>query len=396
MERTRAAALLTRSPAEPARSSRTRARRARLATAAGSGTREAVIADVEDEARERASSWSRDVEEVGVSAHRQVVGVGALRDLLGDRVLVEYGRHGGALVAVVVTRSRSRVVHLGDEVEVDAQLRALLFALRRLANPRAAASSEAARASADLRVRELRRLLVEPLGVGLDDELVVVPDGSLHGVPWAALHAAPVATAPSATLWARTASHSAPRAGGTVLVAGPELDGADEEVAALGVLHPGATVLGPRRSTADEVLPALAQADLGHLACHGTLRADNPMFSSLALADGPVTVQELHAAGAAPRRLVLASCHGGADVAFAGGEVLGLVSAMLAQGTDGVVASIAAVPDVEAVDLMVGLHRRLRAGDSLAHALHTAREGVDRQTPGGYVNWCTFGVHGAA
>ncbi|MGN8247000.1 CHAT domain-containing protein [Cellulomonas soli] len=397
MERTRAAALLTRSPAEPARNPRTRERRARLATTAGQGTRDALVADVDDQVRERTSAWSRDVDDFEAPpAHRQVVGLGPLRDALGDRVLVEYGRHEGALVAVVVTRSRSRVVDLVDEAEVDAQLRALLFALRRLANPRAAASAEAARASADLRVRELRRLLVDPLGIGVDDELVVVPDGSLHGVPWAALHPAPVATAPSATLWLRTAGQSGSRPGGTVLVAGPELDGAQEEVAALGELHPGATVLGPRQSTADEVLGALAAADLGHLACHGTLRADNPMFSSLALADGPVTVQELHAAGAAPRRLVLASCHGGADVAFAGGEVLGLVSAMLAQGTDGVVASIAAVPDVEAVDLMVGLHRRLRAGDTLAHALHTARAGIDRQTPGGYVNWCTFGVHGAA
>ena len=110
------------------------------------------------------------------------------------------------------------------------------------------------------------------------------------------------------------------------------------------------------------MVAALADADLAHLACHGSPRADNPMFSSLLLADGPVTVQELHGAGVAPHRLVLASCHSGADVAYAGDEVLGFVSTMLAQGTAGVVASIAAVPDVAAVDLMLELHRRLRDG----------------------------------
>ena len=129
--------------------------------------------------------------------------------------------------------------------------------------------------------------------------------------------------------------------------------------------------------SAEPVLAALADADLGHLACHGSLRADNPMFSSLILADGPVTVQELHGAGVAPHRLVLASCHSGADVAYAGDEVLGFVSAMLAQGTAGVVASIAAIPDVAAVDLMLELHRgtgrRADAGAGAARGPRTRR-----------------------
>ena len=107
------------------------------------------------------------------------------------------------------------------------------------------------------------------------------------------------------------------------------------------------------------------------------------MFSSLLLADGPVTVQELHGAGVAPHRLVLASCHSGADVAYVGDEVLGFVSAMLAQGTAGVVASIAAVPDVAAVDLMLELHRGLRDGQTLARALHAARGRIDRRQPRG-------------
>ena len=157
----------------------------------------------------------------------------------------------------------------------------------------------------------------------------------------------------------------------------------------LAMSEPAASLVAP-------VSRALATADLAHLACHGVPRADNPMFSSLVLADGAVTVQELHRAGVAPRRLVLASCHSGADVAYAGDEVLGFVSAMLARGTAGVVANIATVPDVEVVDLMVGLHRRLAAGQTMARALHAARGEVDRDTPAGFVNWCTFGAHGAA
>ena len=239
-------------------------------------------------------------------------------------------------------------------------------------------------------------MVLEPLALNPTDELVVVPVGRLHGIPWSALHDGPLALAPSATFWMRTLETGPTGGGRTVLVAGPGLAGAQEEVDALRAVHPDAQVVASQQSFAAPVAALLADADLGHLACHGSLRADNPMFSSLELADGPVTVQELHTAGVAPRRLVLASCHAGADVAYAGGEVLGFVSAMLAQGTAGVVASVAAIPDVEAVDLMVALHRGLAAGDTMARALHTARGLIDRETPGGYVNWCTFSAHGAA
>ena len=120
------------------------------------------------------------------------------------------------------------------------------------------------------------------------------------------------------------------------------------------------------------------------------------MFSSLLLSDGPLTVQELYARGLAPHRLVLAACESGAGVSYAGDEVLGFVSALLARGTAGVLASTAAVPDVEAVDLMTAIHRQLAQGATMAHALHIARESQDTEDPGSYVNWCTFNAHGAA
>jgi hypothetical protein len=32
----------------------------------------------------------------------------------------------------------------------------------------------------------------------------------------------------------------------------------------------------------------------------------------------------------------------------------------------------------------------------MARALHAARGEIDRRSPGGFVNWCTFTAHGAA
>jgi CHAT domain-containing protein len=120
------------------------------------------------------------------------------------------------------------------------------------------------------------------------------------------------------------------------------------------------------------------------------------MFSSLLLSDGPLTVQEIYARGLAPHRLILAACESGAQVSYAGDEVLGFVSALLARGTAGILASSTAVPDVGAVGLMTAVHRRLARGATLAHALHEARQASDTGDPASYVNWCTFNAHGAA
>ncbi|WP_456787501.1 CHAT domain-containing protein [Cellulomonas sp. P5_C5] len=401
MERTRAAALLMPVPAPSVPLTREHPQAVEVADAVpvevrdGSATRAAR----DDEHEARAAGWRQTIDPPARSPRpADVVSLADLRVSLGERTLVEFGSFEGRFVAVVVEPRLSRLVELGPTAAVLDELRPLLFALRRLANVRSAAAAGAARASADLRIARLRALLMAPLGIAGDAEIVVVPVGMLHGVPWSCLHDGPLAQAPSATFWARTLRAADEHADGgrTVLVAGPELDGALEEVEALRAVHAGALVLTHERSHAEAVVSALADADLAHLACHGSPRADNSMFSSLLLADGPVTVQELHGAGVAPHRLILASCHSGADVAYLGDEVLGFVSAMLAQGTAGVVASIAAVPDVAAVDLMLELHRGLRDGMTLARALHAARGQVDRDTPEGFVNWCTFSAHGAA
>ncbi|MGE5293044.1 MAG: CHAT domain-containing protein [Micromonosporaceae bacterium] len=360
------------------------------------------------ESRIRRTTWrARSV--AGTAA--APVTVAGLRDHLAGRVLVAYGMLGEDLIAVVIERRRSRLAVLGPLGPVREQLRMLLFALRRMTQPRPQAQLAAARASADVRVRRLTELLMQPLKVPADAEVVVIPLPGLQGIPWSALHDGPVCLAPSATFWvlsslaarARQAhkpgrgSPSDDRANGSVvLVAGPDLPGAVAEVESLAQIYPLAAHMAPPASTVDRVADALAGANLAHLACHGVLRADNPMFSSLLLSDGPLTVQELYARGLAPHRLILAACESGSMVHYAGDEVLGFVSALLARGTAGVIASTAAVLDVEAVDFMTAVHRKLASGATLAHALHQARASQDISDPANYVCWCIFNAHGAA
>jgi tetratricopeptide (TPR) repeat protein len=320
-----------------------------------------------------------------------------LRAALGRATLVEYGRAGTDLIAVVVGVRRARLVHLGPIDGVRAPGDALFFALRRLSRPRPAASLAAARASADAALTRLRQLLLDPLRLSPDGELVVVPFGPLHGLPWPALHGGPVTSAPSAAFWARTrALAAAAPPGGLVVVAGPELEGARAEAAALGQLYPAAQLLTPPESTVAAVTRALEGASTVHFACHGRLRSDNPMFSALLLSDGSLTVQELTGGLRPPHRVILAACESGSAVHYAGDEFVGFVSALMARGTAGVLASIAAIPDMPTATLMTALHRRLLAGDTLGSALHAARGTLDTRDPATFVTWCTLTAHGAA
>ena len=137
--------------------------------------------------------------------------------------------------------------------------------------------------------------------------------------------------------------------------------------------YPQAMVLADGRATADRVLAAMDGAWLVHIAAHGTFRADSPLFSALELDDGPLTVYDLERLGRAPHRVVLSSCSSALGGPSGADELLGLVSALVALGSSGVVASVVPVNDPATVPLMVGLHGRLRLGDDLAEALAQAR-----------------------
>jgi tetratricopeptide (TPR) repeat protein len=397
-ERTRAVALLTVEPPAP---EEVRDERAALAAVHSeiqtvrreSGTEPAVLRARQRsiEERIRRGTWHRRAVGGGPAA---VVAARELPPLLGDRALVSFGRDGPEVFAVVRHRGRWRTHRLAEWAPVKFEGDALLFALRRLTRPGSPRALQSSRASAEHALDRLAELLIRPLGLEPDVPLVVVPARGTHRIPWAALWPAPVSVAPSASLWARTALRPAV-VGDVVVIGGPGLPGAEQEVAEVARHHRGARVMVPPASTVDDVLAAMEKADLVHLACHGLLRADNPTFSALEVSDGRLTVHELDLRGIAPRRIVLAACDSAADVAYAGDELLGFVGALLARGTAGLVASVVAVGDVEAVELMGALHAELATGASMADALHAARTGIDRVDPRGFVNWCAFTAYGA-
>jgi tetratricopeptide (TPR) repeat protein len=318
-----------------------------------------------------------------------------IRELLGDSVLVEYGLLDGEVFAAVVSRAGVSVTRLASLAVIRDELQKVSFSLRILSRRSRAQLDPRQIQLARERISRLRMLLVEPLSIPPDHPLVLVPVDVLQSVPWTALHDAPVSLSPSASFWSRSKQAVPPRRDHVVLVAGPGLPAAVDEVRRIAGVQTDPVVLCPPDSTVSRVADALEDARTAHFACHGLVRADNPMFSALALSDGDLTVQELELRDLAPYRVVLAACEATADVSYTGGEMLGFVSALMARGTAGVLGSIQLVPDQATSSLMVTLHEQMRRHESLGSALHAARASLDREDPADLVNWCSFTAYGA-
>jgi CHAT domain-containing protein len=125
------------------------------------------------------------------------------------------------------------------------------------------------------------------------------------------------------------------------------------------------------------------------------LSPDNPLFSSLTMADGPLFVHDLERVAALPHTVVLAACDSGRNAVLAGDELLGLSGAFLAGGTAQLVASVVPVPDHETGTLMVALHREIIAGAVPAAALRTVQRELAGDSPAAFAAATGFVCLGA-
>jgi len=112
------------------------------------------------------------------------------------------------------------------------------------------------------------------------------------------------------------------------------------------------------------------------VAAHGTFRADNPQFSSLHLADGPLTVYDLERIVRPPEWIVLSACEAGRSEVHPGDELMGTSAALLSLGTRAVRLERGGGADDGVIPVMVALHEQLVHGYGLARALATAQARV--------------------
>jgi hypothetical protein len=288
---------------------------------------------------------------------------------LGDATFVEITDIDGTLHALVADNRRVRHLVVGSTGAAEQAVPYAQFALRQAARGRPADLDGVGRRLQDALLGNAVKLLG-------DGPVVISPPSRLHAAPWPLMPSVadlPVSVAPSAALWLR--ARSRPSGDGTrVLVAGPGLESGGAEIDVLARSHPEAVLLKGGEATVERTLEVLDGATVAHVAAHGRFRDDSPMFSSLDLEDGPLTVHDLERLDRAPYRMVLSACESGVMAPIGAGELLGLVAAMLSLGSAGVVSSVARVNDQATGELMLDVHEALDEGVDLGQVLLRARQ----------------------
>jgi CHAT domain-containing protein len=234
-------------------------------------------------------------------------------------------------------------------------------------------------ATRDLSYKTLARGLYRDLLAPVESELRgrsvigIVPDGVLWNLPFQALlgddgaylieHAA-VYYAPSLTALSETSHVGTSKLRPLVaLGAGDELPNASKEVRALAQLYgPSAIALTGAQATEERWMQEAPGARVLHLATHGILNHNNPMFSYVQLAkggteDGMLEAREIVNTNLHAEVVVLSACETGRGELITGEGLLGMSWAVMTAGVPTVVVSQWKVDSASTTQLMVAFHR---------------------------------------
>ena len=339
----------------------------------------------------------------------------ALRGLLAPReAAVSYAFLEDRLHACAVdARGLRWTGPIATREEIDAALRAWVFQAGKTALGEAylSAHREALREGANRALGQLHDLVWSPVLAILEDpdRVLVLPSGPLFYVPFHALwdgHAylierCRLATAPSARVV--VAMERGARAGGGNhdVVLGyqvPGLPAIAREVAAVEAALPDATVLVGPAATREALRRAGGGARILHLAAHAEFRADNPLLSSIELADGRLTFYDLFDLRLDADLVVLSGCETGSSQVLEGDELMGLARGFQYAGARALIASLWPVADAATADFMARFYGHLAADPDARVALAAA---MREEIAGGKLpqEWAPFyliGRHGGS
>jgi tetratricopeptide (TPR) repeat protein len=335
-----------------------------------------------------------------------------LREILAPReTVVSYAFLKGVLHAFVVDRKGLRwAPMIAARGEIEEALGAWIFLTGKTALGSAylEAHADALRAAELHALDRLHALVWEPIEGLFDDPaaIVVIPAGPLFYLPFHALRdgrshlieGRAVSIAPSAR-----ALLALDRAGGRKLaletcplVLGYEVEGLPgiaREVAAVRARLPGAKVLTGASATRAALRRHGAGATILHLAAHAEFRGDNPLLSSIELADGRLTFYDLFDLRLDADLAVLSGCQTGRHAVLEGDELLGLARGFQYAGVRALVASLWPVEDRVAAGFMDRFYARLGAGEGVREALRgTMRERIGEGRPPH--EWAAFTLSG--
>ncbi len=265
-------------------------------------------------------------------------------------------------------------------------------------------------------LQQLYQNLFAPLEPHLKgyNKLVIVPHASLHYLPFHALADADgkyllerfgeISYLPCASLWNICRQRAAELQSNTrplsTLIMSYSNQGAlpftNQEGQLLAELltanqQPSYCHYREQEATQARFVAEARQYKLIHLATHAQFRPDAPLFSSLSMADGELTVQDFFNLELQASLIALSACDTGLGAVSGGDELLGLSRACLYAGASSLTLALWQVRDEAGAKFMQEFYSRLLAGETKAAALRHAQLALihdpEFQHP---FNWAAF------
>jgi tetratricopeptide (TPR) repeat protein len=351
--------------------------------------------------------------------------------LAEDETIIEYYMTGGHIHVFVLDARGLRVVkRISSAEKTLPRLRKLRFQLNKhvFNGDYVGDHAKSLLIGVNQHLQALHQELIDPLRSEIDGRhLVFIPHEFLHYVPFHALFDGreylidrhEISYAPSAGVLKLCADKPTnggrPRAEGGFEESSPSalrhrpsalarralIVGVPDEAAPY--IHQEVEAVRAHVSTADLLLGEAATVDnfkrratacrLMHLACHATFRQDNPLFSSLKLADSWLNFYDIFNLELTADLVTLSACQTGLNKVFAGDELVGLMRGFLYAGAPSLIVSLWAVHDQSSAEFMKLLYRRLTAGNQKRAALREAQLALRESYPNPYY-WAPFVLMG--
>lgn len=315
----------------------------------------------------------------------QVTTAGVRAALRDGEAIVEFHTLDNGLIAWVVRPSGTQGFRI-DRKRLD--LAADITAFRKAILER--------RPSVRAMGQRLYTLLLAPLHIAPNEQLLIVPHDALHYMPFQALrngdaylieqHA--LAFAPSAGVAVQLARRGIDQEAPLVAFGNPGTDerlalpGAEREVEHIAALFSDSKIFIQAAATKDQFRASVAKAGILHVAAHAEVDLVDPLQSRILFAPkgddaGFMEARELYGLNMDNVSLItLSACESGLGRVARGDEILGFTRSFLSAGASGLLVSLWQVEDESTELLMTTMYRNLAQGQPSAVAMQRAQLAV--------------------
>jgi tetratricopeptide (TPR) repeat protein len=338
----------------------------------------------------KTSRQIRNIEIAKMSAKKRIYqsGLQGLQNALdASTTFVEFVEFEGTISAFVITKARIDYV---TDLTATSQIMSLLeelhfqFGAMRYGGKHLGKFLDILKARSDDCLLRLYDQIFRPLENHIStDRLVIAPAGVLNYVPFPALNDRhkylierfEISCAPSATVWTELQKRRTRNIRNAFLIgyADERIPLVEREIRDIEAFVPRPTTLLGADATFSAFIGRAGKFDLIHMACHGKFRAESPMFSSLHLADGWITVRDISSQPLRARLATLSACETGLSKIFAGEEILGLARGFLLAGVQALVVSLWTVNDASTGRFMRSFYNSLQRASSIAASVKEAQ-----------------------